>query len=96
MIENNFRFPGRFYDYYEVNDDYIRVLFQSWENDNEYYFYELQVYKPEIIKQIKELEPKQCIGVLGHYEELIYHPDRGLSHIELELVVDEIFTSKQK
>ena len=96
MNEYDFKFPGRYYDYYEVNDNYIRVLFQSQENENEYYFYELHIYKPELIKQIKELKPKQPIGVLGHYEELIYHPDRGLTRIELELVVDEIFTSKKK
>ena len=43
---------------------------------------------------IKYLKPKQIIGVEGHFEELISHPDRGLSHIELEHVVDKIITSE--
>ena len=97
MGEKGFNFVGRMYDWYEVSEDYLRVLFQAYESETKmFYFYELQVYDPELISEFINLKPKQIIGVEGHYDEIIYHPDRGLSHIEVELVVDKVITSKGK
>ena len=94
-MEDKFTYVGRMYDWYEVKEDYLRVLFQVYDKGTKsFYFYELQVYEPELISKFINLKPKQVIGVEGHFDELISHPDRGLSHIELEHVVDKIITSE--
>ena len=44
-MEDKFTYVGRMYDWYEVKEDYLRVLFQVYDKEiKSFYFYELQVY----------------------------------------------------
>lgn len=96
MNNDNFKYVGRMYDWYEVGENYLRVLFQVYDQEVKiFYFIELQVYDSELISKFINMKPKQIICVEGHFDPIFNHPDKGLSHIELEHVVDKIIATEK-